>query len=116
MDIKVNLSIFKNLVKQGKINGPIFESKELLMVSVGPNTVYARKNKPEKYYSKDNHITPTSFPFLGQGYSNITFEKTKPVNDTESLEWMKTEFETYDTEFLRNLYSIISEIIEKRGE
>jgi len=112
-DIYVPLATFRRLIKQGKQSGPIFESKETVLTTVGAATVLAGKIRMDKIFTKRNGYDQISLPFKRRGYMSIATITEKALDDEEVLAMLKEEFRDYSVESLEIIRDVVQGLIEE---
>ena len=71
MDLKITLTVFKNLVKDGHIQPPVFESALFIVGRVGPFCVFSDKKKKGKIY-KSTKAKTGSIPYTHAGVVGVS--------------------------------------------
>lgn len=101
MDLKLSITVFKKLVKDGHIQPPVFESALYLVGRVGPFCVYAEKKKKGKIY-KGTKTKTGSIPYILAGVVGVSMGSSggKPVVSVEEAVGEVLEFiNEYPKEF-----------------
>ena len=114
-DVYVPFATFKRLIKDGRQTGPIFESKETVLTSVGNLTVLASKPSSDRVFVKKNGFEERSFPFKTRGYMSISTIKEKMLDDKATIDLFVEEFRDYSLEALHLLREAIDKLLEKEA-
>lgn len=111
-DIWVPLPTFRRLIKEGHHNGPVFESKETVLTSVGAITVLANKRNAAKEFCRENGYDFNSSPFKRRGYMVIATTEEKVADEEEATQIFIEELEGLSSESLIRIKEAVDDLLK----